>query len=492
MSLTKIQKEKLITSSKNDILLFVNKLILEPYNEAVKTNYFITNQQREGLLAVEKLVQDKRRGKSQDILGVSIMSGKGTGKDAMTTWVILWFMLCFPFPKVPCISVSADQLNKVLWSELSKWLKHSAISDFFVLQSDKFFLKDIGEKVRGKEWFAFTKAANPKTSPDEQVETLAGQHSDYLLQVVDEGSGILNPVYETLEKNQTSYCNLMLIIFNPMHSKGYAVDTHGKYKHRWVTLRWNAEESEIVNRQNIKRIADDFGKDSNTYRMNVLGLPPLFDEETLINWEWVMAAIDKPLELLPETPLVQAVDCGAGGDKSIIASRRGNMIYPFKRKSTRDSNELVNWIGANMDIEMPDTIRVDTIGIGWAVEGALRDKKGSMVEAADVRRRADNDDRFINKRAEMYWNLRDLFEKGSLSIPDDPELKEQLGAIKYEITAQGKIQIIEKKKIKAEIGHSPDELDAMAILYYYPDSMVSKQVKKGFRRIKSKGTWMAA
>ena len=155
-TITQERKEKLIRFFRDDIISFVNECIIEPYNKAVGTNYFITRQQKEGLLAVADLVKDKIKGKRLDILGVSIMSGKGTGKDAVTSWAMIWFMFCFPFPKIPCVSVSGDQLNKVLWSELSKWLSHSAVKEFFVLQNDKLFRKDVEENVRGKRWFAFT------------------------------------------------------------------------------------------------------------------------------------------------------------------------------------------------------------------------------------------------------------------------------------------------------------------------------------------------
>ncbi len=475
--MTKDQFVNLIRSFSEDIILFVNKAILEPYNHATGDNFFITRQQKEMLIAFQKLVNDKIKGERQDIIGVSVMSGRGTGKDAVTSWIILWFMTCFKKPKIPCISVSSDQLDKVLWSEISKWNSHFLLKSMFALQADKFYCIDVPDAERGKEWFAFKKAANPRSSFEEQVETLQGLHADYMLTIVDEGSGVLDSVYHALENNQTAgKCNLMLVIFNPMHAKGYAIDTQDKHSDRWITFRWDSEDSEITNKDNIKRIKEDYGVDSNIWRMNVKGLPPLFDETNLFPWDWVINAVGKEIELPSGLPLVKAVDCGAGGDKSIIATRRGNKIYPFKRNNTADSTELVNWIGVDVDLEHPDVIRVDVAGIGWAVEGTLRDKKGSIVEAADSRRSPDNGDMFINKRAEMYWNLRECFEKGTISIPDDPPLLEQLSVIKYEITKDGKIQINDKKKIKKEIGHSPDELDALAMLYYFKDSMISKKI----------------
>jgi hypothetical protein len=492
--MTADQYRKLVKKSRNDICWFVETLILAPFNKEVGTNFYITRQQKQGLLALSDLAHAKRKGLKPEILGVSIMSGKGTGKDAFTSWAILWFMFVWRNPKVPCISVSADQLDKVLWSEISKWLMHSEIKPMFVLQTDKLFMKDVeDEDMRGKQWFAFKKAANPKSSPEEQVETLQGIHEDYMLEVVDEGSGIHDKVFETLEKNMTGMCNLMLIIFNPMRKSGYAVETQYSKKHRWHTMIWSAEESEIVDQKVITRALEDCNGDrnANTFRMNILGLPPIFDEETLFDWDWVMDAVDRDFIIPEGTPLVASLDCGAGGDSSIIASRRGYKINPFKKKKTPDSTELSNWAGAEIDIHNPDVFRVDVVGIGWAVEGLLRDKKGGIIEAADSRRKADNPERFVNKRAEMYWNLRDMFEKGVISIPDDANFKTQLGAMRYKLV-NGKIQLPEKRAIKNDIGHSPDECDAAAMLFYYPDNMTSKKEVYYDEPEYGGGSWMSA
>ncbi len=483
------QMTRVMKKSIGDIIWWVNTNIIDPYNEATGDKVFITRQQKEGLIEFQKLVNDKKNGERQAVLGVSIMSGKGTGKDAFSSWAILWFMYCFPWPKVPCISVSSDQLDKVLWSEISKWLTHSLIKDLFTLQSDKLYRVDVDENSRGKRWFAFKKAANPKMAPNEQVESLQGLHEDYLLQVCDEGSGILDPVFSALENNMTGKCNLMLLIFNPMHTKGYAVETQQGQRDDWVTLRWNAEESEIVNQDKIAKMAKRYGKDSNPYRMNVLGLPPLFDEETLINWDWVMTAVEKDIIVPPDLPKIQGLDCGAGGDNSVLATRRGNKVGEFKRLKTSDSTELTNWAGNYIDTDEPDVFRVDTIGIGWAVEGRLSEKKGAIVEPADVRRNSDEPERFANKRMEAAWRVREQFEKGTISIPDDPNLKEQLAAMKYEFDNKGKMKLIEKKKLKSEIGYSPDEFDALALLYYYPDNYSSKKINYVNLALRSKGTF---
>lgn len=473
---------RMIADWRGDLARFVDQAILGPYNEAKGTAYRMSQQQAEAARTLADLVAAKERGESRDILGVSIMAGKGVGKDSFAAWTILWFLTCFSYPKIPCVSVSADQLSKVLWSELAKWLMYSPLRAQFTLQNDKLFLNTLPDEARGKRWLAFPKAANPKESESEQVEGLAGIHEEHLLQIVDEGSGVRAPVFEALEGNQTGPVNVMLLIFNPTRSTGYAVESQ-QAGARFLALRWNAEESELVDRATIETLERKFGRDSNTYRIRVLGLPPLVDAQTLIPWDWIEDAVERELESPPGTPLVKGVDCGAGGDHSIIATRRGGQVYPLKRLRTADSQELERWIGTDIDAEHPDVVRIDTVGIGWAVEGSVRALKGALttVEAADVRREASETTRFFNKRAEMYWRLREAFERGAIAIPDDLELKNGLGAIKCEYVAlkgANVVKIVDKKKIKAELGHSPDEADALAMTFYHPDSSVSKATRR--------------
>src|SRR3989304_4848414 len=102
-----------------------------PSGRATGGKISVRTLRRGGIEAVRKLVKaklykcwGKTFSKGEEVFfrkfGISIMAGKGLGKDALASWLICWFMVCFPNCKIPCTSVSADQLNKVLWSELSK------------------------------------------------------------------------------------------------------------------------------------------------------------------------------------------------------------------------------------------------------------------------------------------------------------------------------------------------------------------------------------
>ena len=58
---------------------------------------------------------------------VAIKSGQGVGKTGMEAVALLWFLSCFPFPRVVATAPTKQQLHDVLWSEVSKWMSRSPL-----------------------------------------------------------------------------------------------------------------------------------------------------------------------------------------------------------------------------------------------------------------------------------------------------------------------------------------------------------------------------
>jgi hypothetical protein len=432
-------------------------------------------------------------------IGLSVSSGQGVGKDAAAA-VTAWFFLdVFPFPKVMLTAPSGNTLSDVIWAEMSKWrrLAHKInpkdpaskgyLEYMFELQSEKVFNKFHGDK--GKEWFAVARTISANANPESQAETLAGRHEKFMLFIVDEATGVDDPVFKPLEGSLTGLVNIAILIYNPTRTKGFAIRSHfGGDCKRWIPIRWNAEESELVNKEHIKGLAEAYGKDSNPYRIRVLGLPPMAESDALIPPDWLADAVNRPIDPLPQDPLVKSLDCGAGGDKSVICTRKGGKVYLFKRNSTKDSNMLVGWIKSEMIDSEADALIGDSIGIGWHILGEVRRELGSFkIRSFDSRATAFKSDRFVNRRAEAYWNLRKAFENCAISIPPDAALIDQLSVIKFDQKedSKGRIKIIKKseiKKLMTESGSSPDEADALAMSYAFDDNVFRKakdaQIKK--------------
>ena len=322
-------------------------------SEALKVQTLST-QQRAACEEIKKLVWakvknfEKRELTEEEAeysrkIGISIMSGKGTGKDALTAMLIIWFLCCFPRPLIPCTAPTGHQLKDVLWSEISKWLTGRPddppiVRDWLTWQADKLFLSE----SKGREWYAIARTSNPRDSVESQEETLQGFHAPYMMVVIDEASGVSEPVYKPLESTMTGMCNFIMLIFNPTKSVGFAVDSHRKERHRWVCLQWNAEESELVNKESIRDKAEKYGVESNYYRVNVLGIPPIAGDDILIPYEWVTAAVDRDLEPLDDDPEVAGVDVGAGGDPTIYLRLRGPRILGIESINSASSEEVTN------------------------------------------------------------------------------------------------------------------------------------------------------
>ena len=75
-------------------------------------------------------------------------------------------------------------------------------------------------------------------------------------------------------------------------------------------------------------------------------------------------------------------------------------------------------------------------------------------------------ERFINRRAELYWMLREMFEAGDIDIdPDDDQLAAQLDSIRWTLDSRGRVKIESKDDIRKRGMPSPDRADALCMTF---------------------------
>lgn len=164
---------------------------------------------------------------------------------------------------------------------------------------------------------------------------------------------------------------------------------------------------------------------------------------------------------------------GGGGDPAAIAMRYGGWYAPIetvKGAITADGSEMAAWVvrfrrhGAPVVVDMGG-------GYGGAVMLRLKDNNidplafnGAAQSTACTR---DGKLRFVNKRAEIHWKLREELdpdqEGGSvIALPDDPEIRADLCALRWKLTTRG-IQIESKDEVRERIGRSPTKGDVIAM-----------------------------
>lgn len=84
------------------------------------------------------------------------------------------------------------------------------------------------------------------------------------------------------------------------------------------------------------------------------------------------------------------------------------------------------------------------------------------------------DNRYLNKRAEMWFNMAEWVKRGG-ALPNIPELARELSSVTYTFQ-NGKFRIEEKELIKARLGFSPDYADALCLTFALPEMPSSNSV----------------
>ena len=115
---------------------------------------------------------------------------------------------------------------------------------------------------------------------------------------------------------------------------------------------------------------------------------------------------------------------------------------------------------------LPEAIAVDGDGLGDGVVDQLQHHgytKGLFESHGGERPRDFN--MHFNRRSEVWRLMRDWFHKGSVEIPDDPELEVDLTGPEYGFSSKNQIQLERKEDMKRRGLASPDLGDGLAMTF---------------------------
>ena len=447
------EQELLLKSWRLDAPKFVEECVgINKHN-----GFKISNQQREGLEKLSELARCKNvvssfnEGRLKRTpteheydyaakLGISIMSGKGTGKDAFAAWAMKWMLCTFDSPKILCTAPTQNQLKQVLWSEFALWhgRRNRDGEPMFLMKSniavegDKIYMRgvaDVGEKD-GKYWSAFYRTPQRNVDKAQMQKTLSGFHADNMMFVLDEASGIDDFVFEDLENTMSGRVNFSLLIFNPHKPSGFAFDTHyGKYRDQWIQLHWDAEESDNVTSQHILSMERKYGRESDNFLVNVKGLPPRGGDDSLIPYQMAYEAYNR--EVIPpyETDVVVGIDVARGGkDYTVITvlNHAGHLVY-FDRFNQLDYTFQKARI-VNTARRYSAQVLMDVTGVGDPIYDDLVHK----IRVVPYR--------FTNEsKQKLIINLSIGIEKKSVTFPHETDLITELEKFGYQLTPHGNI-----------------------------------------------------
>jgi len=189
--------------------------------------------------------------------------------------------------------------------------------------------------------------------------------------------------------------------------------------------------------------------------------------EPFIRSEWVAKARRGTFEA--SGPLVMGVDpAELGADQTAIAFRRGRRCEPVQTWGKRNTMEVAGIAAHLIEQREPDAVFVDAVGIGSGVYARLVELLPRvMIHRVMSGESATEDDRYANKRAELWGRLRDWLEDGA-ALPDEDALHSQLTAVQWGFDSSGRIRLEKKEQMKKRGVKSPDLADALALTFALP------------------------
>lgn len=398
-------------------------------------------------------------GKSVDDPRHSVRAGHGVGKGTTLAILALWFPLSYYDSKCVVTANSQDQLRDNNWPELRKvaGMLPPDLAAQIQIDEERMYVKAAPEMA-----FVVRRTAS-KSNP----EALQGIHAKHVLYLIDEASGIPNIVFEVAQGSLSTKGAMAVLFSNPTKSAGFFFDTHHKLRHRWRCIRVNCEDVPRA-RGHIQDVIDAYGKDSNRYRVRVLGDFPTADDDTVIALALVEAAQKRQVTKLDVRP-VWGVDVARfGDDTSALAKRQGNVLLePVKEWHGKDTMQLVGLIVAEWhrteEWERPAEILVDVIGIGAGVVDRLKELDLPVV-GINVAEAASVDDKYQRLRDELWFKGKAWFEARDCSIPaGDEKLVSELTAPTYDFASSGKHVVESKKEMRKRGLPSPNKADAFLL-----------------------------
>jgi hypothetical protein len=187
------------------------------------------------------------------------------------------------------------------------------------------------------------------------------------------------------------------------------------------------------------------------------GYSPLMTEEFL------MPRFRKEVELFGRTSLSCDV-AGEGSNQSVIVYRGQNGAKIVYKENNPDTMNFAGVILRMYQEYKPDVIYIDKVGIGKPVYDRLKEYQEieTIVVGVMAGEAADDTENFINKRAEMFWRLKEWLANAELEGNNWMDLLD----VRYKVQSDRKVKIKSKDEMLKEGVQSPDVADALSLSFY--------------------------
>ena len=401
-----------------------------------------------------------------DAVQIAVASGHGVGKSSLVAWIILWSLATLPDTRGVVTANTATQLTTKTWPELARWHNRFIARDFFTLTATAIYS---AAPAHEKLW-RFDAIPWSKTN----TEAFAGLHNQgrRVVVIFDEASAVDDAIWEVSEGALTDRSTelIWLACGNPTRNSGRFFDAFHKLKHRWANRQIDSRSVGITDKAKLKKWEDDYGADSDFFRVRCRGEFPKVGDRQFISQELIETArrvVLHPASQKNAIGILTLDGAWTGGDEIVCGFRKGLSFKICWVQAKNDNDiDLARRLAATEDIEKPDAVHIDQgYGTGVYSYGKELNRKWILVPFGGAALKKDT---YKNKRAEMYGEARQWLRNGGQLPANDAALAEQVGAVEQVFRDDGLIQLEAKEDIIDRLGYSPGRADAWALSFAMP------------------------
>ena len=407
---------------------------------------------------------------------IAISSGHDIGKSAFIAMVTWWALSTFDDCRVNITANTDNQLKTKTSPELAKWFRLAVNSEWFEKSVTSIKSRDHKHEETWRVDLVPWSEQNPAAS--------AGLHNKgkRLVFIIDESSEVPQIIFETAEGVMLDENTeiIWIVCGNPTRNKGPFYDVvFGRKRHRWKTFVIDSREVEGTNKEKLAQWAQDYGEDSDFFRVRARGLPPRAESAQFIDQDLIDNAQRRHVTVIQDEPLVAGVDFAWGGaDDNVVRFRCGydaRSIPPIRIKGefTRDPAVMVGKLadvlsnryvvaGVQRRLSM---LFLDSAGIAAPVESRLRQLGYQNIVTVNFGAHSP-DTKYAYMRDYMWGKLKDWMRDGAIDA--DPGLAEDLGGPCLVSDKQQRVKLEDKELMKKRGLDSPDDADALCLTFAQP------------------------
>ena len=402
-----------------------------------------------------------------------------THNSALVSWIVLWSISTFEDTRGIVTANTETQLRTKTWPEVTKWHRLFIGKELFNIAAMSIFST---QKEHEKTWRI---DAIPWSR--ENPEAFAGLHNQgkRTLVIFDEASAIDDEIWRTVTGAiMDANTEIIWCAFgNPTRPNGYFYECFNRFSHRWKNRQIDSRTVKISNKKELEGWVEDYGIDSDYVRVHVLGQFPVAGENQLISHELAQEALHRTAHAgqYEFAPVIIGVDpAWTGDDKLAVVLRQGIYTKVLELTPKNDNDmDVARRIARYQDTYGASAVFID-MGYGTGIYSGGKDMGRTDWKLVPFGSKSDKSE-FANKRAEMWFAMRDWLKEGGCISSD--ELASELTGPQANINKVGKHKLESKDDMKHRGVASPNLADALALTFAFP---VIAGITKKFKLLRQK------